>query len=351
MSYTGDIKDDPNNSVPLLAKMLYHDYGIGALQLADEAIGKALDFLPELFVNLPPEGRNAFRQVLELERIVKFCHIAENLGAIAVAFKRSFDDEKQEILGIFDAITSYRVNYVVDFYKFIQTRELQYVAKIVGYPILDLQRPGAKKILEISCRNIRDDLAKIGTLYEELRPLYDAYKHGYRLHFGSDNNSHYDVIVYVDIDKDQKVLALPDALKTRIHEKAALAFHIMNTIFESHKARVTFEATGTSQGPIKVTIYRRKTDPRPAAEDMHLIYQTRGERLRKETEEGDKLYEQFREELEKNHMGKIVALDVDSKKIIALDYDLEKVRKEIGTTGRIRIRKVGQDSKSGLDLY
>jgi hypothetical protein len=345
MAHIEDIRDDDSADLPLLARHFYNEYRLPALQLADEAIGKAIEFLPELFPNLPKDGINEFRQLLELERIVKFCQIAENLGAIAVAFKPSYENEKQEIQGIFQTLTEYHVGDVVNFYHDISEQRLEQVATFLGYPFLNWQRSGPLKFLELSCRNVKEDLAQIGALYSDLRLLYDAYKHGYRVAFGKRDSTGDDIIVYADVNKKQKVLFLDKFLKESIHEKSALCYHILNVIFKSHRERVRLEASGTRHGAFIVTLYRRKTDPKPAPDDLNVIYRTRGEMWREDNDAASRIYNVHKTELEKHHPGQFVAIDIDENKIVATNSTIEAVKQDLYKNpprGRIMFRQVAK---------
>jgi hypothetical protein len=343
MSHTGDIRKDPGSDVPFLGRIFYQDYEMATLQFVDQALEKAAEFLPELFPGIPSDAVGHLKQAMMLERLVKFCHIAENVGAIAIAFKPSYDDEKQEILGIFETLSTYEVGDVVNFYREIGTQKLQYVARFAGYPFLHWQTPDSRKTLEMSCQNLKEDLAEIGVLYDELRFLYDAYKHGYRVAFGKQNATRHDVIVYVDKNKKEKVLVLTDELKKSIGEKLALCFHVLSVIFKSHRERVRFEATGTREGPSIVTIYRRRTDPKPGPEALNVKYPTRGEMLKEEIEAANRIYEMLSEELEREHPDEFIAIDIDEKKVVAMNSSMDKLKLDLQKNppkGRFRFRHV-----------
>lgn len=345
MTHIEDLKDESDVDLPFLARHFYHEYRLPALQLVDETLGKAIEFLPELFPALPKPALDEFRQLLELERVVKFCQIAENLGAIAVGFKPSHENEKQEILGLYQTLTGYDVGDVINFYRNVNSLSLELVAKFLGYPYLSWQRPAPRKFIELSCRNVREDLAEIGSLYAELRLLYDAYKHGYRVTFGKHNASGDDVIVYVDVNKKQKVLILSRELKKNLHEKSALCFHILNVMFKSHRERARFEASGTREGPMIVALYRRNTDPKPAPGDLNVIYKTRGQMWAEDNEAAKQIYQEHAQELEKNHAGKFVAINIDQRTIVAIDSSVVAIKEELYKNppkGRIMFRQVGR---------
>lgn len=345
MTHVEDLKDDSDPDLPFLARHFYHDYRLPALQLVDEALGKTIEFLSELFPALPMDALEEFRQLLELERVVKFCQIAENLGAIAVGFKPSYENEKEEMLGLYKTLTEYAVGDVTNFYRDVNSLSLELVARFLGYPYLSWQRPCPRKFIELSCRNAREDLAQIGSLYAELRLLYDAYKHGYRMTFGKHNLSGDDVTVYVDVNKKQKALVLSKELKKNLHEKSALCFHILNVMFTSHRERARFEVSGTREGPMIVTLYRRNTDPKPAPGDLNFIYKTRGQMWAEDNDAAKQIYQEHAQELEQNHAGKYVAINIDQRTIVAIDSSLAAIRGEIYKNppkGRIMFRQVGR---------
>jgi hypothetical protein len=103
-----------------------------------------------------------------------------------------------------------------------------------------------------------------------------------------------------------------------------------------------------------ITIYRKKTDPRPKQEDLILSYPKRGERLKQEMEEIDKVYNEFKDELEKEHLYDFVAIDIDEHKIVLVNPSLEKLRMEVQAhprAGRIAIRQIGRKARVPRDFY
>src|SRR4029079_14928136 len=124
--------------------------------------------------------------------------VAENLGAICIAFKTTYADWKSEIKGLFKTITNYYPDDVRNFYNEIKSVGLDYVAKIYGHPIIAFQEPELQIILNHSAENVRNRLNLFGDFYVKFYQLYNAYKHGYRLLLGKDDTRK-DIILYISL--------------------------------------------------------------------------------------------------------------------------------------------------------
>jgi hypothetical protein len=242
----------------------------------------------------------------------------------------------------------------MDFYKHIKNRDLQYIAHFMGYPPLDIQSADSRQFVETSCHNIKSDMIEIAELYDDLRSLYDAYKHGYRVAFATNENG-VDVFTYFDIENEQNYVQVSKDYFNKIQRLAKSCRELFKLIFALHKERIGYEKSGSVQNaPIKIHLYPKPSDPEPNEEDLEIIYPRRGEILDELRNEGNRVYSAFKEDLEKNHLGKIVAIDMDEKKIIELDYNLEKVIQTIhqsNSTGRIFIRRVNKDARLAVEVY
>jgi predicted metal-dependent phosphoesterase TrpH len=131
---------------------------------------------------------------------------------------------------------------------------------------------------------------------------------------------------------------------------------LFKLIFALHKERIKYEKGGSVQNaPIKIFLYHNPSDPMPNEEELEFIYPSRGETLDKLRSEGNKIYsELINEGFERKNPGKIVAIDIDEKKVIELDYTLAKIVQSIyerNSTGRIFIRRVGKDEKITVEIY
>ncbi len=97
-----------------------------------------------------------------------------------------------------------------------------------------------------------------------------------------------------------------------------------------------------------------KTNSKFRNDTYSFRYPTRGGRLNQDELESDKIYhEEFTAANEANHKGKIVAIDIDDKKIIHMDYDLGNVISyhNYESSNRIRIRRVGKDPRVGVRIW
>jgi hypothetical protein len=350
---TSDIEIN-NSDIPFLAEFIYKIYPYDALNFEIDAIQKMIEFLPQLYPDVEPPQREKMIQILRLQTAIKFCQYAENLAVIAIAFQFSYDDGKKEMLGIFSKISRYSLGEINDFYNNIKNRENHYFAKFYGYPPLQLQNPATRHFLELSCRNIKDALIEVAEMYSQLRDLYNAYKHGYRILFGKDSYSSADIFPFVTDQGKQKYTRIDGAKLKRILTLSLQCRRILESIFKQHHIRVQYEKTGGKENAIKVDFFLRKNDNRPSQEEQRLTYPSRGDRMKSEKVEGDKIYNLFREQLEKHDRGKIVAIDIDSKKIISKDYDKSKVLSDIRSiqsSARIYIRRVSQDGNVGFGIY
>jgi hypothetical protein len=242
----------------------------------------------------------------------------------------------------------------VDFYKHIGQRDLQYIAQFMGYPPLSIQSAYTRRFLETSCQNIKSHMNEIAELYDSIKSLYDAYKHGYRISFATDQTGA-DVFTYIDIENKQHYVPVSKDDFKKIQRRAASCHELFKLIFALHKERIRYEISGGVQNaPIKIKLYRPPNDPKPNEENLVMTYPSRGEMLEELRKEGNVVYSIFKDDLGKNHYGKIVAIDMDEKKKVALDYDLENVIQTIHqncSTGRIIIRRIGRDERIGVEVY
>jgi hypothetical protein len=350
---TSDI-EIKNLDIPFLAEFIYKMYPYDALNFEIDAIQRTIEFLPQLYPEAGSLEIEKMIQILRLQTAIKFCQYAENLAAIAIAFQSSYDDEKQEMVGIFNKISRYNLGEIYDFYNSIGNRENKYFAKFYGYPPLLWQSTAARYFLDLSCGNLREVLTEVAEMYSQLRPLYNAYKHGYRVLFGKNSYSA-DIFPFVTDQGKQMYTEINEVKLKRILILSLQCRKILESIFKQHHIRRQYEARGGQENAIKVDLFLRRNDKHPSQEeDLHLFYPTRGDRRKSELSEGEKVYAIFKEQLEKDDKGKIVAIDIDEKRIISKDYDKHKVLSGIRSaesSGRIHIRRVSQDGKVDFEIY
>lgn len=347
-----DINDE--GDIPKLAEMLYHLYPLDGLNFTVNSLLQTLDSLDSLFPVASVEDKLRMRHVLKLEIIAKFCHFAENLGALIISFSDSYSSAEEEHIGLFNTLGNYQTSEIIDLYEKIETRNLNYIAKFVGYGPLDIQDDYSRKILENSCIIVKEKLEQIAKSYLSLRGIYNAYKHGYRLVVGKDQNEN-SSFAFLDKNNKQKLMVIDE---TKFNEIKISISHIRNlilSILDNHIAREEYERKGERHGRLeKMKIWKRKDEPKHDSTKTKIMFTARGEQLRKDEEKGDKIYEKHKEELEKNHLGKLVGIDLDEEKIVGVGESIEEIRKilhDSGTSGKKRIRKIGSDPKTGMDKW
>ncbi|MEX0655917.1 MAG: hypothetical protein WD154_00005, partial [Nitrosopumilaceae archaeon] len=343
----GIFKINDEGELPSLAEMLYKAFSVDAIYFMIDANQKLILFVDELFGKSSSQERELMIKVLKLETIIKYCLLAETLAAISLTFTYSYSDNKKEMVGLFTKISEYEVHQVTDFYEKIKSRDLQYVAKIAGYPPLIMQQNDTKTTLERSCELIRDYLKNIGEFYLEFRLIYNAYKHGYRIFYGKNDSDGSPAFGFIEKKGNQHALVVTDDQYNEILKRSRYSKDILKMILDNHNQRAEYENSGESSLDIKITIMRMPSEKRPA--EPTLIWPRRGELAEKEKEEGNVLYEKFKDNLEKDHYGKIVVLDLDSKEILGVEENVESAMTlsfQSNSSGRRSIRKIGDDAKT-----
>jgi hypothetical protein len=148
-----------------------------------------MEFLHQLYPDKTKDELERMQQLLRLQAIIKSCQYGENLAAFVIAFLSTYDDENQEMLGMFNKISRYGIREIIGFYKNMIKRKNDYVAKFYGYPPLNLQFPKPRSFFELSCKNIKETLVEVGQLCIEFHEFYKVTKHGYRIFIGKDKNN------------------------------------------------------------------------------------------------------------------------------------------------------------------
>lgn len=347
-----DINDE--GDIPKIAEMLYHLYPLEGLYFTVNSLLRTLDSIDSLFPDASVENKLEMGHVLKMEIIAKFCHFAENLGALIISFNDSYSNAQEEHIGLFNTLGNYQPSEVIDLYEKIETQDMDYIAKFVGYPPLEIQDDYTRKILENSCFIVKEKITQIARSYLDLRILYNAYKHGYRIVFGKDQNSN-SSFVFLDKHNKQKMMILDDSKFDEIKLSIKYVRNLMSSILKNHVAREDFEKEGKRPNKVEnIQIWLRKGEPKHDPMKTNLLYTSRGEQLKIDEEIGDRIYEKYKKDLEKNHLGKLVGIDIDEEKVIGIAESIEEIRKilhESGTSGKKRIRKIGADPKTGMKKW
>lgn len=339
--------------IPKTAEALYNGFNSDGLYFALDAMRNIIDFIDELYPSSTSEQKMKMIQTLKLEITMKFCHLAENTAAYALAFKSSYSDSKEELRGIFDKLSGYSIGEIVNFYDTLSKRRIDYFAKFIGYPHFDLQESTTRKILRSSCRTVKSELKEVAKLYKQFRLLYNAYKHGYRVLVGKDQDG-LDVFVFIDDKHKQKFSTISDETFKLILSKSRFCSMLTDVMLRVHRARAKHEANGKSGDKVNISIIRRQKDPSPNSQGLTVMFPNRGKRLEMEKQESHTIYSKLMKNKEQQNLGKIVAIDLDAKQIVKMDYDLRKVIAAIKATNsanRIEIRRIGIGKKLSIETY
>lgn len=163
--------DDP----PFLAQKMYRYYQYDCLETASFILRKCLDspVMKTIFPDLTNEKVDKISRILRVEILARFCQSTENLAVLAISFNRSYANEKQEILGLYDKLVNYGLGEIGDFHENLLSRSPNYFAKIAGYPSPDLQTSTTRTAFLDSCANLKEKLMEISEYYRQLRLLYN----------------------------------------------------------------------------------------------------------------------------------------------------------------------------------
>lgn len=355
-----------NIDIPQIAKFLFNIYPTDALEFEAIVPKKVIELMPKIFPESNPLEIDRMTQILKIQTLAKFCHISENLGATALAFKSVYDDFQSEILGLFNTMFNYQVAHVIKFYEEIEDKDNDYIATIYGHQSIMLQEQESKKLLQMSCRNIKRNFEEIGGLYVKLEPLYNAYKHGYRLLLGKEDEKNTDVVVFVAKGGNEEHVLLDNEVITNSRKLISRCRTMLDGILENHRTRLEDEGAdynifpGSNRVQIdsngKKIIKQRLMldDGTTPSIGVTLQYTARGSKLRQLRRIGNSIYKELKNNIKIEDQGKLIAIDIDSKRIVAIEPDIDTLISSIiqsNITGRVIIRKVGDDPRTGLPIY
>jgi hypothetical protein len=197
-------------------------------------------------------------------------------------------------------------------------------------------------------------LTEIGMNYLEFRQLYNAYRHGYRVFFGENSNTANDIFAFIDNDGKQMFTEIDSKKLERLFTLSEYCRKILEHMIKQHRIRTDYESKGGGKQKVNTIFIFRGDEERPTKDDLYILYPNRGERLKRERTEAENIYNIFKERLEIEDKGKIVAIDLDSKKILAKDYDLNRVLSHVrdaGSSGRVHLRRISENGKIGIEIY
>lgn len=136
-----------------------------------ELLKKSFNNPDEFFPYTPPEY---VKDQLFVELLMKFCKLAEDLGALLAT--------KDEDIFIFTQnYIKYTIGDVIKFYKNLEINE-ENLSKIFNYPPIEKQdNKEAEELLEWSLVDMVGNLPLIIEHYLKYKDVYNSFKHGYRI--------------------------------------------------------------------------------------------------------------------------------------------------------------------------
>jgi len=347
-------KDD----YPLVNEIFSNFSCYDALQFEISAIKKVLDHIRELYITEINNSKYSetdltqrLARFLRIMLMMKYCHLAETLGATALAFlntkiKGSFisyskDEERRKIL---ESLSAYDVGDVVNFYRDISERNNSYVADFMGYPPLLLQNTENKELLDTSCNTVRHLVGIIGNRFRNLTAIYNAYKHGYRVIPHMVNSS--EAILFMKDNGEPEIFVIGANDIDKILEFSNYCRSILEDIFKNYKTMMEIDYEGRKS--INVRLYRRNEDSFKQI-SLNLTYGSREDKVKV-------IHEEEKNVLKKIHdiehfSGKWVLVDLDEQSILFSDRDMKKVMEyyhDSHNDHRKTIRRLTQNFLKGL---
>jgi len=305
---------------------------------------------PQSFAGLTPELKVKAQGLLVLELVSKFCEAAEDLGAFAISLASELYMNALSPEEVWKKLAEYETGDVVNFYAAIKKRRPEYFANLHGYPPLTLQANGTRANLFRSCRQLAAFLGRVAELYEDLRELHNAYKHGMRVFFGKlPDGTERGLMTFSFVDRNAIVKAIPiphgivDELPMRCDELGQL----LGASLRWHKFRM--DITKTRRLGVTLPIFGQSTTDRvlkepiifPALFDIRKAIGMRAEAIATKK----------KHEVSKIPAGHVIAIDIDEEEILPnsgpdLREVILKAMKD-RPAARLAFRRIAADGKVG----
>lgn len=101
----------------------------------------------------------------------------------------------------------------------------------------------------MSCKNIRKNFEEIGELFVRLEPMYNAYKHGYRLLLGKEDEKGIHTVVFITKGGNEDHVILDNELISKSQRLISICRTMVDGILENHMTRLEDEGTDYSIFP------------------------------------------------------------------------------------------------------
>lgn len=213
------------------------------------------------------------------------------------------------------------------------------------YPPLIFQSETNKKHLEESCKIVRIILNSIGSQYDKLRDIYNAYKHGYRI-IPCITDSKLSLL-YFDETDIPKILQYDDNDVKRTFELTADCRRMIENMVENQKTRM--RVGDSESASIKINLFSDSKEPINIKNLEKIFYNKRIDVKRDYAVEKQILKNSGNIE---NYRYKWVLFDVKDKKILAFNQGLIEIIKnfyELDPINEISALKIGNEFIDSID--
>jgi hypothetical protein len=225
-------------------EILYKYYSYDAPQYV-------IDVLKRFYETYAKQGRSEplFDKkcnILKFEIVARFCHYAEALGSFL--YPCNFPTPTLRPEQILENLSKYKVFEIDQFYQQISNQsytldraKYNNFSDMFGYDRIHSGQ-GAEQLVDKSLTNIISVLKAIGEFYEFWKAPYNAFKHGYRLWFGDEQQQGFNVVVHLkkfnklSPRNDMEPLPIDDKTINDVHDFSGYCRHIFDVIFNNHKA-------------------------------------------------------------------------------------------------------------------
>ena len=137
--------------------------------------------------NLDDNASNHMKfRFLQLELIVKQCELLSDIAGYIHSTNRNFIDKERMIDEAYESIVDVRGLAIKNFFDNIDKNDREYFYNLLGYDLLQ-NAPVDSETIDKSIDNVISSFKQMKDFYNLFWPVYNSYKHGYRLFLDKTN--------------------------------------------------------------------------------------------------------------------------------------------------------------------
>ena len=348
---TDKILKDSNGKLHSFPEILYQFYSSDAHMFMAGCLKEILDNPPRRFYALSLPLQEKARHLLVLELVSKFCENAEALAAFALAFATQFYMDGLSPEEVWKKLAQYQTVEIVNFYRSIKRKGPSYIANLAGYPPLDLQESQSKAVLLRSTKQLAGYLNLVAEYYMNLRELYNAYKHGFRVFPArhTDETTRQESVAFTYIDRNAQAIAvsLDDNRVRRLYDLCVGMSQLLHLMLEWHRFRLKINKRARLDAQLPVfgkSAYKDRTI-------RGLVFPTLMQIGDARKAKADEIAMQKSIEISKLPRGDVIAIDIDTEEILPYhSRDVSDVIRQAMDShpgARLVFRRIAPDGKVG----